>query len=267
MNRQSPAARKAVRSYDRHEPRTETTLMNASNATVAELATAGGSLAGDSPPSAPVGMRPRRIRHLGMAPSVHPEAYVAPTAVLSGRVSAGAGSCIMHGAVLAAEGGPVQVGAGCVILENAVLRGTVRHRLVIGDRVLAGPHAQLTGCTIADEVFIAASAMVLNGAHLGRTASGAVGAVVHLGAIVAPQARIPVGWVGRPVTLPASTRPARPRRSRQYWPRPGGASCRSSSVSTTPAAAASSCAPPSSAIPRPWPAPPPGPDGLERASL
>jgi carbonic anhydrase/acetyltransferase-like protein (isoleucine patch superfamily) len=138
---------------------------------------------------------PVLIRHLGMAPSVHPEAYVAPTAVLSGQVSVGAGSCIMHGAVLAAEGGPVQVGAGCVIMENAVLRGTPRHRLLIGDRVLAGPHAQLTGCTVADEVFIAAGAMVLPGAHLGRAAAVAPGAVVHLGAIVAPAARIPVGWV------------------------------------------------------------------------
>jgi hypothetical protein len=44
-------------------------------------------------------------------------------------------------------------------------------------------------------VFIAASAMVLNGAHLGRAASIAARAVVYLGAIVSPQARIPVGWV------------------------------------------------------------------------
>jgi carbonic anhydrase/acetyltransferase-like protein (isoleucine patch superfamily) len=55
--------------------------------------------------------------------------------------------------------------------------------------VLAGPHAQLTGCTLADEVFIAASAMMLNGAHLGRAAS------VAAGAVVAPQARIPAGWM------------------------------------------------------------------------
>jgi carbonic anhydrase/acetyltransferase-like protein (isoleucine patch superfamily) len=118
-----------------------------------------------------------RIRHLGLAPSVHPEAYVRPTADLSGQVNVGVGSCIMHGAVLAAEGGPAQAGAACVIMENAVLRGTVRDRLIIGDRVLASPHAQLTGCTIADEAFIAASAMVLNGAHLGRAASIAAGAV------------------------------------------------------------------------------------------
>jgi len=154
-----------------------------------------GSAAGDNVPHARARGRQMTIRHLGMVPSIHPDAYVAPTAVVSGQVSLGAGSCIMHGAVLAAEGGPVQVGAGCVIMENAVLRGTPRHPLRIGDRVLAGPHTQLTGCTIADEVFIAGGAMVLNGAHLGRAAAVAAGAVVHMGAIVAPRVRIPVGWV------------------------------------------------------------------------
>ncbi len=104
-----------------------------------------------------------KIRHLDMAPSVHPEAYVAPSAVLSGEVRVGSGSCIMHGAVLAAEGGPVDIGANCVIMENAVLRGTQRHPLIMGDHVLAGPHSHLTGCVIADEVFIATGAMVFNG--------------------------------------------------------------------------------------------------------
>jgi len=128
--------------------------MNASNAAMAELAIApGGSPAGDRPPAAPAGPGPVQIWHLGMAPSVHPQAYVAPTAVLKGQVSVGPGSCIMHGAVLAAEGGPVQVGAGCVIMENAVLRGTARHRPIIGDGVLAGPHTQLTGCTILPFIF------------------------------------------------------------------------------------------------------------------
>jgi carbonic anhydrase/acetyltransferase-like protein (isoleucine patch superfamily) len=64
------------------------------------------------------------IKHRAMTPSVHPDAYVAPTAVLSGQVSVGAGSCVLHGAVLTADGGPVEVGANSVIMENAVLRGT-----------------------------------------------------------------------------------------------------------------------------------------------
>jgi carbonic anhydrase/acetyltransferase-like protein (isoleucine patch superfamily) len=136
-----------------------------------------------------------KIRHLGMVPSVHPEAYVAPTAVLSGEVRIGSGSCIMHGAVLAAEGGPVDIGAHCVIMENAVLRGTQRHPLIVGDHVLAGPHSHLTGCVIADEVFIATGAMVFNGAHMGRASSVALGGAVHIGAIVPPLTRIPIGWV------------------------------------------------------------------------
>jgi carbonic anhydrase/acetyltransferase-like protein (isoleucine patch superfamily) len=154
-----------------------------------------------------------RIRHLGKAPSVHPEAYVAPTAVLSGEVIVGAGSCIMHGAVLSAEGGPVEIGDNCVIMENAVLRGTQQHPLVMGDHVLAGPHSHLTGCGISDEVFIATGAMVFNGAHMGRGSSVALGGAVHIGCIVPPLTRIPIGWVavGDPARMypPSEAEPIR----------------------------------------------------------
>jgi carbonic anhydrase/acetyltransferase-like protein (isoleucine patch superfamily) len=170
--------------------------VNAIHATLAELASdPPGSPAAGRPSGARDRGAPMAVRHLGREPSIHPDAYVAPLAVISGQVSVGAGSCIMHGAVLAAEGSPVQIGADCVIMENAVLRGTARHPLLIGDRVLAGPHTQLTGCTVTDEVFIAAGAMVCNGAHLGRAVSVGGGAVVHLGAILASKARVPVGWV------------------------------------------------------------------------
>jgi hypothetical protein len=74
--------------------------MNPTDAAVAELATApSASMAKFSLPSAQVRSGHMEIRHRGFAPSVHPDAYVAPTAVLSGQVSVVAGSCIMHGAV------------------------------------------------------------------------------------------------------------------------------------------------------------------------
>jgi carbonic anhydrase/acetyltransferase-like protein (isoleucine patch superfamily) len=138
-----------------------------------------------------------------MVPSVHPEAYVAPSAVLSGEVRVGAGSCVMAGAVLAAEGGPVEVGASCVIMENAVLRGTPGHPLIVGDHVLAGPHSHLTGCGIADEVFIATGARVFTGAQVGRGGSVALGGTVHVGCVVPPLGRVPVGWVavGEPARM------------------------------------------------------------------
>jgi carbonic anhydrase/acetyltransferase-like protein (isoleucine patch superfamily) len=196
--------------------------MNATNTIVAELTTTStGTTTDGSPPGTRAHAGPVRIRHLGGVPWVHPDAYVAPTAVLSGQVSVGPGTCILHGAVLAAEGGPVHVGADCVIMENAVLRGTVPHPLRIGDQVLAGPHTQLTGATITDGVFIAAGAMALNGAHLGRAATVELGAVVHVGAIVAPQARIPAGWiaVGDPARIypPGEAEPIRAGLAETGW--------------------------------------------------
>ena len=143
------------------------------------------------------------IRHRDSTPSVDPEAYVAPTAVLSGQVQVGPGSCVLHGAVLSADGGPVEIGANCVIMEHAVLRGTPRHPLTIGDHVLAGPHSYLTGATVGDEVFIATGAMVFNGAQMGRASSVALGGAVHIGCVVPPRTRIPIGWVavGNPARL------------------------------------------------------------------
>src|SRR5205823_5299112 len=143
------------------------------------------------------------IRHLESTPSIDPEAYVAPTAVLSGQVRVGPGSCVLHGAVLSADGGPVEIGTNCVIMEPAVLPGTPRQPLTIGDHVLAGPHCYLTGCTVGDEVFIATGAMVFNGAQMGRASSVALGGAVHIGCVVPPETRIPIGWiaVGDPARL------------------------------------------------------------------
>lgn len=135
------------------------------------------------------------IRNRANSPQVDPDAYVAPTAVLSGEVRIGSGSCVLPGAVVSADGGPVVIGANCVIMEHAVLRGTPRHPLTIGDHVLVGPHSHLAGCTVDDEVFIATGAMIFNGARMGRASSVALGGAVHIGCVVPPQARIPIGWV------------------------------------------------------------------------
>src|SRR5215470_14205494 len=144
-----------------------------------------------------------QIRHRDTAPSVDPAAYIAPTAVLSGDVRVGPGSCVLHGAVLTADGGPVRVGANCVIMEQAVLRGTPAHPLLAGDHVLIGPHAYLTGCDIGDEVFIATGAMIFNGARMGQASSVALGGGVHINCVVPPETRIPIGWVavGDPARL------------------------------------------------------------------
>jgi carbonic anhydrase/acetyltransferase-like protein (isoleucine patch superfamily) len=144
-----------------------------------------------------------RLRDRDRAPSVHPAAYVAPTAVLRGAVRIGPDSRILDGAVLTADGGPVEVGGSCVVMEHAVLRGTPAHPVLVGDQVLIGPHAYLSGCRIEDEVFIATGAMVFNGASIGRASSVALGGAVHIGCRVPDGMPVPIGWVavGDPARL------------------------------------------------------------------
>ena len=135
------------------------------------------------------------LEHEGRRPRIHPSAYVAPSATVSGDVTIGPESRVLFGAVLTAEGGPVVVGSRCVVMEQAVLRGTKAHPLRIGDHVLVGPHAHLSGCTIEDDVFVATGASVFNGARLGARSTVRINGVVHIKTALAADAVVPIGWV------------------------------------------------------------------------
>lgn len=135
------------------------------------------------------------IEHSGQRPRVHPEAYVAPNAVLCGDVVVGEGTAVLFGAVLTAEGGRVETGKHCIVMENAVLRGTQRHPLKLGDNVLVGPHSHLAGCTVGDNVFLATGSTVFNGAVIGERAEVRIHGVVHVNTRLLPDALVPIGWI------------------------------------------------------------------------
>lgn len=135
------------------------------------------------------------IEHLGRRPRIHESAYIAPAAVLCGDVTIGAHSRVLFGAVISAEGGAVSLGQYCIVMENAVLRGTPRHPLALGDHVLVGPRAYLSGCTVEDAVFLATGSTVFNGARLGARAEVRINGVVHLKTVLPADAVVPIGWV------------------------------------------------------------------------
>ncbi|GEL19152.1 gamma carbonic anhydrase family protein [Pseudonocardia asaccharolytica] len=142
----------------------------------------------------PVGRGAVYVTHRNARPRVDESAYIAPTAVLCGDVSVGAHSRVLFGAVITAEGGPVAIGSNCIIMEQAVVRGVPRHPVQIGDNVLVGPHAHLTGCVVEGDARIATGAMLFNGARLGVTAEVEFGAVVHVNTAVPPGMAVPMGW-------------------------------------------------------------------------
>lgn len=135
------------------------------------------------------------IEHRGMHPQVHESTYVAPNAVLSGDVTVGPNCSILFGAVITAEGGPVEIGSDCVIMENAVIRGTPGNAALIGARVLVGPHAHLSGCSVGDDAFLATGVTIFNGADIGEGAEVRINGIVHVNSSVAPRGTVPIGWV------------------------------------------------------------------------
>lgn len=62
----------------------------------------------------------------GKRPTVHPDAWIAPTATLIGDVTIEAGASIGYGAVLRADVGAIIVREGANIRDNSVLQGNER---------------------------------------------------------------------------------------------------------------------------------------------
>lgn len=158
----------------------------------------------ETPPRA-VGRDAVFVRHRMKGPKVAESAYIAPTAVLSGDVTVGPHSRVLFGAVVTAEGGSVKIGANCVIMENAVVRGVPRHPTRLGDHVLVGPHASLTGCVIEGDTRIATGAVVFNGARIEVGAEVEFHAVVYVNTVVPAGVAVPMGWFagGNPAELVA----------------------------------------------------------------
>jgi carbonic anhydrase/acetyltransferase-like protein (isoleucine patch superfamily)/enamine deaminase RidA (YjgF/YER057c/UK114 family) len=153
------------------------------------------------------------IEHRGRRPSVHPSAWVAQTAVLSGDVSVGPDARVLHGAVLSGEDGRVEVGARCVVMEHALVRGRRDHHAVVGDDVLVGPYVHLNGARVESGCFLATGVSLFPGARLESDVQVRIGAVVHVNTRLSAGTMVPIGWVA--VGDPATVLP--PDRHDEIW--------------------------------------------------
>jgi carbonic anhydrase/acetyltransferase-like protein (isoleucine patch superfamily) len=144
------------------------------------------------------------VNHNSKTPAIAGSAWIAPTAVVSGNVTIGEDVRVLHGAVITADGDAnVQVGDRCVIMEGAVLRSAGRFGLSVGEYCLIGPHAYLSGCSLARYCFIATGAVVFNGSTLGEACTVAIGAKVHINTAMPANTNVPMGFIafGNPATI------------------------------------------------------------------
>ena len=117
----------------------------------------------------------------GVAPQVHTQAWVAPSAQVMGQVSVGAGASIWFGTVVRVDTERITIGADSNIQDASVLHADAGQPLVIGERVTVGHQAMLHGCTVGDESLIGIGAIVLNGAKIGKNCLVGAGALVTEG--------------------------------------------------------------------------------------
>lgn len=98
-----------------------------------------------------------------------PSAYwVAPTAVLIGKVVLKRNASVWWGAVLRGDNEPIVVGENSNVQDNAVLHTDPGAPLTIGRGVTIGHLAMLHGCLIGDDCLIGIRATVLNRAEIGN---------------------------------------------------------------------------------------------------
>ncbi|NIT35856.1 MAG: gamma carbonic anhydrase family protein [candidate division Zixibacteria bacterium] len=113
--------------------------------------------------------------------------YVAPTALVLGRVKLGERASVWPGAVLRGDINEITVGEYTNIQDLCVGHLEDDLPLVVGAYVTVGHGAVLHACTVGDDCLIGMGAIVLNGAKVGD------GTIIGAGSLVAPGKEVPPG--------------------------------------------------------------------------
>lgn len=94
--------------------------------------------------------------------------WIAPTAVVIGKVKLERNASVWWNAVLRGDNELITVGAGSNVQDGCVLHTDPGCPLIIGKDVTVGHLAMLHGCTIGDNSLVGIGAVILNGAKIGK---------------------------------------------------------------------------------------------------
>ena len=121
-------------------------------------------------------------------PTIHPDAYISPEAVVIGSVTIGAEVSIWPGAVLRGDDGEIRIGARTSIQDGAILHTTHFQPTTVGEECVIGHLAHLEGCIIHDGALVGSGSVVLHNAVVESGALVGAGAVVSGGTVVPARA-------------------------------------------------------------------------------
>ncbi|HSV38527.1 MAG TPA: gamma carbonic anhydrase family protein [Nocardioidaceae bacterium] len=123
----------------------------------------------------------------GKRPTVHPEAFIAPTATLIGDVTVEKGASVWYGAVLRADICQIIVREGANIQDNSVVHGAPDSVVEIGPGATVAHLCIVHGSVLEEKALLGNGSTLLDGARLGA------GSMVAAGSLVSPETQIPTG--------------------------------------------------------------------------
>jgi carbonic anhydrase/acetyltransferase-like protein (isoleucine patch superfamily) len=138
------------------------------------------------------------LPYQGTLPTIHADAFIAPTAVVIGDVVIGAGSGVWFNCVIRGDVHEIRIGERTNIQDGTIVHVTSgKFGTYIGSDITIGHGAILHACTLEDGCFIGMGATILDGAVV------ETGAMVAAGAVVTPGKRVGKGelWAGNPAKM------------------------------------------------------------------
>jgi carbonic anhydrase/acetyltransferase-like protein (isoleucine patch superfamily) len=129
---------------------------------------------------------------------LHPQSWVAPNAVLVGKVRLQAGASVWFNAVLRGDNELIDIGEHSNVQDGAVMHTDMGFPLTLGKGVTVGHNAMLHGCSVGDYSLIGINAVILNGARIGRNCINGANALIAEGKVI-PDGSLVMGSPGKVV--------------------------------------------------------------------
>lgn len=167
-------------------------------------------------PPAPDGLDPTLHvdwRALWCAPQIDPTAWVAPNAVVLGRVRLKARSSVWYNCTLRGDTDYIEVGEDTNVQDGSILHIDFGYPCILGNRVTLGHSAIVHGSVVEDDALIGIAATVLSRCVIGTGALIAAGAVVMEGTVVPPRTL----WAGCPARQLRELSPEQITRLQNTW--------------------------------------------------
>jgi carbonic anhydrase/acetyltransferase-like protein (isoleucine patch superfamily) len=116
----------------------------------------------------------------GIVPEVDPDCFIAPDAVLIGRVRVKKGASIWFGTVLRGDNDWITVGENSNVQDLSLIHADPGQPVVIGSGVTIGHRVIVHSAIVGDNSLIGMGAILLNGARIGaNTLVGAAALVTE----------------------------------------------------------------------------------------